>query len=124
MDFLFELLAEFLFQFLFEVVGAIFDGIFSASARSGRVVLKLLFYLVIGMVLAFGSVAVWPHPVISPVPNPVISLLLVPLSVALATVLLSQLFERKRDWDLETSRFVYSFFLALVFAGTRYALIT
>lgn len=123
MDFLFEFLAEFLFQFLFELLGAIIDGAFDASSRSGRATLKLLFYLILGVGLALGSVAVWPHPLLSPVPNPVLSLLLVPLAVAFATVLVSKLFERKWEWEIETSRFFYSFFLAIVFGGTRYALI-
>ena len=92
-------------------------------SRIVRTAPRIVFYVVLGALLGAVSVSVWPHPLIAQRPNPLISLLLVPLSVGFATVLLSRMFERRSEWETQLSRFLYSCLLAFVFAWVRYSLL-
>ncbi len=123
MDFLLELLVEFVLQLVFEIFGAGLDGALHMSARLARSVFKFIFYMLFGALLAYGSVALWPHPLLMKTPNPLISLLLVPFAVAFSTVFFSKSLEKKWEWDIDSSQFFYSLCFAYSFACTRYVLV-
>lgn len=120
MEFLLELLCEVVFQLLFELLGAALEAAWGGSTRLGKV-LWLPFYFVLAAGLGALSVAAFPHPLFLQTPNALVSLLLVPLAVGTATVMICRTVEQRSEWTSLASRFVYSFFFAFVFAGTRYS---
>ncbi len=120
MEFLIELLGEFVFQAIFEIAASLIDGRLNVSTRILRRSLKFIYFLSLGLGVGAMSLAIWPTPIVGTVPNPFISLMFVPVSVAFFVVYFSRWIGAKMDWDQELEHFSFSFLFAFVFAATRY----
>ena len=120
MELFVDVVLEILLQLLLEVSIAWVDGRLGLSSRIVRHIFKAIFYLICSFGLGALSVAILPSPLLAAQPDPWISLLIVPLSVAIFIVYFSRWLGEKKNWDLELEKFSFSFILAFGFALTRY----
>lgn len=119
MDFLVELLLQMILEGLFQIVGTLI-GERIAPLSGGVFALKILLYSLLGVLLGYASFSVYPTPLMGVPPNALLSLGLIPLSMALMFVILARLWERRTHRDIEMARFGCSLAFAWWFEAARY----
>lgn len=120
MEFLIEFLLEVGLQLLFELAALIFDGKFDLSERSRRRTARFSLYVVVGVVSGFISSVIFPYSLFGTPPHPLVSLLVLPITVGAVGALFAKWGERKFAWEVAGSNFLYSATLAFVFSLTRF----
>lgn len=116
LGFIFELLFEALFEIVLSaIVAGVYRSVrhFRVTARRGNPIVAAVLLVIVGLVLGFLSVLIFPHPLVHPSKVHGISLLISPLVAGIAMAAVGRGVRRRGRAPVQIESFGFGFAFAL-----------